>query len=70
MMKHHHLAVLATLLAGSPASAGEGSIRLADDPATATVVARCSNCHSLDYIRMNAAFLKRDGWEAEVRKMA
>jgi|GEM_PF-566565 len=33
------------------------------------VQARCSICHSLDYIKMNAGFLKAANWEAEVAKM-
>jgi hypothetical protein len=34
-----------------------------------TVEANCSACHSLDYPRINAPFLKRQGWEATVNKM-
>jgi hypothetical protein len=29
----------------------------------------CNACHSLDYLPMNAPFLDRKGWEAEVNKM-
>ena len=29
----------------------------------------CDACHSLDYLSMNAPFLDRKGWEAEVNKM-
>jgi mono/diheme cytochrome c family protein len=29
----------------------------------------CSACHSLDYPRINAPFLDRQGWETEVKKM-
>jgi len=29
----------------------------------------CNACHSLDYPRINATFLNRQGWEAEVNKM-
>jgi hypothetical protein len=29
----------------------------------------CIPCHSLDYLSMNAPFLDRKGWEAEVNKM-
>jgi sulfite dehydrogenase (cytochrome) subunit B len=29
----------------------------------------CNACHSLDYPRMNATFLNRQGWESEVNKM-
>lgn len=52
------------------ASASESTFKLKDDAGTAAVVAKCSICHSLDYIQMNSRFLKREGWEAEVRKMA
>jgi sulfite dehydrogenase (cytochrome) subunit B len=30
---------------------------------------RCGTCHSLDYPRINAPFLDRQGWETEVNKM-
>jgi len=33
------------------------------------VRAYCSSCHSIDYIQMNSAFMKKASWEAEVRKM-
>jgi hypothetical protein len=29
----------------------------------------CNTCHSLDYVRINAPFLNRQGWETEVSKM-
>ncbi len=51
------------------ARADETAIKLADGPELMTVRANCSVCHSLDYIQMNAPFLKKTGWEAEVRKM-
>jgi sulfite dehydrogenase (cytochrome) subunit B len=34
-----------------------------------TVAAYCIACHSLDYPRLNAPFLSRQGWESEVTKM-
>ena len=34
-----------------------------------TVAAHCVACHSLDYLRQNAPFLSRQGWESEVTKM-
>ena len=34
-----------------------------------TVEANCGACHSLDYPRINAPFLKRQGWETVVNKM-
>jgi hypothetical protein len=33
------------------------------------VVATCSVCHTLDYIRMNSTFLSPEAWKAEVTKM-
>ena len=51
------------------AGADESKLRLKDGPDAVTVRARCSVCHSLDYIQMNAPFMKKAGWEAEVRKM-
>jgi sulfite dehydrogenase (cytochrome) subunit B len=32
-------------------------------------MANCEACHSLDYIRINAPFMTRKAWEAEVAKM-
>ena len=57
------------LAAAAGARADESALRLKDAPETATVRAHCSGCHSVDYIQMNATFLKKAGWEAEVRKM-
>lgn len=57
-------------LALSPLSfANEGHLKLAADADATLVMARCAVCHSVDYIQMNAPFLKRAGWEAEVKKM-
>ncbi len=47
----------------------EAHLKLAADADTGLVMARCAICHSVDYIQMNAPFLKRAGWEAEVKKM-
>ena len=57
------------LLACTGALADETRIRMADAPETPTLIANCSGCHSLDYIQMNSRFVKRAGWEAEVKKM-
>jgi hypothetical protein len=57
---------LATPFAGL---ADERSLRMKDGPERVLLAAQCSGCHSLDYIQMNSPFLKRAGWEAEVRKM-
>jgi len=59
----------AALLAWTGALADETRIRMADAPETPTLIANCSGCHSLDYIQMNSRFVKRAGWEAEVKKM-
>ena len=68
-MNLRRTAVLLLCFAALPASAGEAALKLADDPSAVLVRARCSICHSVDYIQMNARFMKREGWEAEVRKM-
>jgi mono/diheme cytochrome c family protein len=60
--------VAITLLA-SPACADESTLRLKPGADAELVRARCSSCHSVDYIQMNGGFLKRAGWDAEVRKM-
>ena len=62
------LSALALTMAGS-AVADENSLRLKDGPDAERVRALCSVCHSADYIQMNARFLNRAGWEAEVTKM-
>ena len=62
------VAVLVAVSAEASA-ADESSIHLKEGPDVAIVRAACSVCHSLDYIEMNSQFLKRAGWEAEVRKM-
>jgi hypothetical protein len=63
------LALLLLATASLVARAGEQDIQLKDDAAAVAVRANCSICHSLDYIQMNSPFMKRAGWEAEVRKM-
>lgn len=62
---------LALLMSGPllAAQVDEAALRLKDGPEAVTVRAQCSICHSVDYIQMNAPFMKKAGWEAEVRKM-
>ena len=62
---------LALLLFGPPSAAlaDESALRLKEGPEAVTVRANCSICHSVDYIQMNAPFMKKAAWEAEVRKM-
>jgi mono/diheme cytochrome c family protein len=64
-------AAIAMLALGplAPANADESAVHLKDAPEAVTVRAHCSICHSVDYIQMNAPFMKKAGWEAEVRKM-
>jgi hypothetical protein len=59
----------AAFLACTVALADETKIRMTDAPETPALIANCSGCHSLDYIQMNSKFVKRAGWEAEVKKM-
>jgi hypothetical protein len=53
----------------SAVRADESGEKLKATPDVALVVSKCTICHSIDYIKMNAPFMKRAGWEAEVRKM-
>jgi hypothetical protein len=61
-------ALVLALCAGF-ALAGEESIQLQDAPGRELVVARCSVCHSVDYVQMNAPVMDRAGWQKSVRKM-
>lgn len=62
-------AALLAAMSARTAQADEAAIQLKDAPDAALVVSKCSICHSVDYIPMNAPFMKRAAWEAEVRKM-
>ena len=62
-------ALLVLLLASVAAAAGEETVELQDAPGRDLVVARCSVCHSVDYVQMNAPVLDRAGWQKSVRKM-
>jgi len=62
------VAMLAAI-SSSAARADESGEKLKATPDVALVVSKCTICHSIDYIKMNAPFMKRPGWEAEVRKM-
>lgn len=72
-MRNRFPPILAALLAAGlwpAAHAGdETGVQLRSGDGLDLVQARCAACHSLDYIPMNSTFLKRAGWEAEVRKM-
>jgi|HubBroStandDraft_6_1064221.scaffolds.fasta_scaffold186461_2 mono/diheme cytochrome c family protein len=64
------LCLLAGLASGMPAArADETAIVLKPGPGRDTVLNNCGACHSVDYIPMNAPFLDKAGWDAEVAKM-
>lgn len=61
--------LFALLLTAAPALAAEQPVTLKPGAGLEQVEQNCSGCHSLDYVRMNAPFLSRDNWKAEVTKM-
>ena len=67
-MKRTTLAALAMIVFSS-AFAAETPVVLKDAPGRVTVENQCSGCHSLDYIRINAPFMNKQTWTAEVTKM-
>jgi len=67
-MKIFPFALAALLVAGS-VHAEEKPVVLKDGPGRDVATAYCGTCHSLDYPGINAPFLNRQGWEAEVNKM-
>jgi hypothetical protein len=68
-MRQSVLPVAMLALIGQACVAAESNLKLENEPAAITVRARCTGCHSVDYVLMNAGILKREGWEAEVKKM-
>ena len=62
-------ALAGALFACAASGAGEESIQLQEGPGRDLVVARCSVCHSVDYVAMNGPVLDRAGWQKSVRKM-
>lgn len=54
---------------GAMAVADENGTSLKPGPDVDLTVARCTICHSADYIQMDSVFLNRAGWAAEVNKM-
>ena len=63
------LLLCATSCASLALAAGEETVKLRDAPDRDLVVARCSTCHSVDYVQMNAPVLDPAGWQKSVRKM-
>jgi sulfite dehydrogenase (cytochrome) subunit B len=63
------LLVLSGMCLSFPAQSDETALQLHDAPDRELVVARCSVCHSVDYVPMNAPAFDRGGWQTSVRKM-
>ena len=63
--------ILVALFAAASVSvaAQEKAVALKEAPGRAVTENLCSGCHSLDYIRINAPFMNRQTWTAEVNKM-
>ena len=68
-MKPLSLIIIAAFITGPGALAAETGSTLKDAPGRATAENMCAGCHSLDYIRINAPFMNRQTWTAEVNKM-
>ena len=68
-MKYLFPGAAAAVIAMTGAWAAEAPISLKDAPGRAMVENLCGGCHSLDYIRINAPFMNRQTWTAEVNKM-
>jgi hypothetical protein len=64
-------AAIARLALGPLASArcDESALHLQEAPEAVTVRAYCSSCHGVDYILMNASFMKKAGSDAEAHRM-
>jgi hypothetical protein len=63
------LLVGGTIAILSFAAQAEEVVTLKVGPGLDIVEGDCGACHSLDYLRINAGFLNRKGWESEVDKM-
>jgi len=68
-MKAISMIAAAALLVLTGALAAERPMALKDAPGRALVENLCAGCHSLDYIGINAPFMNRQTWTAEVNKM-
>ncbi len=69
MMKTIPMIAVAALGVLSGAFAAERAPALKEGPARQLVENLCVGCHSLDYIGINAPFMNRQIWTAEVTKM-
>jgi sulfite dehydrogenase (cytochrome) subunit B len=61
--------VLCAVFGATVSSADESSLRLKDGTGRDLTTARCTSCHSIDYIPMVAPAMNRAAWEKVVRKM-
>jgi mono/diheme cytochrome c family protein len=68
-MKSTFLAAVIVLLTTAAAYADEQEVVLKDASGREVVEDNCAACHSLDYPRINAPFMDRKMWQAEVNKM-
>jgi sulfite dehydrogenase (cytochrome) subunit B len=50
-------------------AADEKAIALKDAPERPVFIARCTACHSADYVLMQSSFADGKFWSAEVKKM-
>ena len=68
-MRYGLLPAAIALLGTAAAHADEQPVPLKDAPGHDVVENNCAACHSLDYPRINAPFMDRKMWQAEVDKM-
>jgi sulfite dehydrogenase (cytochrome) subunit B len=68
-MKYAYAFATIIVLSAAGVAAQEKPVALKDAPGRAVTENLCSGCHSLDYIRINAPFMNRQTWMAEVNKM-
>ena len=68
-MKILLLWLAAAMTAAASANADEKPVALTEAPGRQVAEENCGSCHSLDYLRTNAPFLDRKGWQAEINKM-
>ncbi len=61
--------LLPVMLCGAAPALAQEQVTLNPGPGLDAVTTSCSVCHTLNYIRMNSAFLTPDAWKAEVAKM-
>jgi cytochrome c5 len=61
--------VLFAALASARSNAGEEGVQLKDGPGRELTAARCTVCHSVDYIEMVSPAMNRAAWEKSLRKM-